>query len=55
MGEYIKGFDAGVDFYKHHSTEREKILLELLKKADEEIARLNKVIEEMKNPDEGKC
>ena len=55
MSEYQNGFDAGADWYKHHQGGREKMLLELLEKSDAEIARLNKVIEDMKNPDEGRC
>ena len=55
MSEYRTGFDAGVDWYKHHQGEREKMLIELLEKADAEIARLNKLVGEIKDPDEGRC
>jgi hypothetical protein len=55
MSEYQKGFDAGVDWYKHHQGGRETMLIELLERSDAEIARLNAELAELKNPDEGRC
>ena len=55
MSEYKEGFDAGMDYYKHHQGGREKMLIDLLDKSNEEIIRLRKIIDDLTNPDEGRC